>query len=153
MMATKHNIYWYRESAFVANAFLYNCRDNDLQPRSGARIKIGEIVSGVGGYVAAEQIVPGFNASVVPFAANRRCEWHGLDLPSMVHSTHSRVAFKSSPSRLIRRSAIPPPEKSVKLAQQLGLQFGKTRADASWELGIGQFSSDKVLGIPQSEMH
>ena len=31
-MPNRYRIYWYKKSASVERAFLYDCRDNDLQP-------------------------------------------------------------------------------------------------------------------------
>ena len=84
-MATKFKKFWYQESAFIKNAFLYNCRDNDLQRSQNDWIKAGQIVAGATGYVIAEQNVPGFSGKSVRFKPNRKCHWQGLDLPCKAH--------------------------------------------------------------------
>jgi hypothetical protein len=88
-MASKFKIFWYRKSVFVKNAFLYNCRDNDLQRSLNGWIKEGQIVSGATGYVIAEHNVPGFafglTGKIVPFESNWDCNWQGLILPCMAH--------------------------------------------------------------------
>lgn len=84
-MPSKFAIFWYRKSPFAKNAFLYNCRDDDLAPQPGSRIERGEIVFGAVGLVVAEQIVPGLIGKVIRFHSNRRCEWQGCELPCMVH--------------------------------------------------------------------
>ena len=57
--------YWYQESAFVKNAFLFHLRDDDLIEDPTARIPQGVIVEGALGYAAAEQTAPGYKARVV----------------------------------------------------------------------------------------
>lgn len=84
-MAAKFKTYWYQESVFAKNAFLFNCRDLDLERKTGTRVERGEIVVGAAGLVCAEQIVPGLAANVVAFQPSRRCEWQGLELACMVH--------------------------------------------------------------------
>lgn len=83
----KHEIYWYQQSVFVRNAFLYHCRDDDLIQNPTARIPRGAIVAAQFGFVAAENAVPGFEATIVPFLPSRRCEWQGVILECMVHAS------------------------------------------------------------------
>jgi hypothetical protein len=84
-MATKFRIRWYQKSPFVRNAFLFNCRDNDLLIESKSSIEPGHIVQGAVGYVVAEHKVPGFRANVVHWRPNRKCRWLGADWPCMAH--------------------------------------------------------------------
>lgn len=82
-MGRNHAIYWYQEEPAVADAFLFNCRDNDL--RRGGTIPSGSIILGVGGFVVAERTVAGLSGTVFPFRPTRRCEWKGHELNCMVH--------------------------------------------------------------------
>ena len=80
-MAKKFKTYWYQEGAEFKQAFLYNLRDSDVQ--EGGRIARGMIIQGTVGFVAAESEVFGWTGKAVAFQANRRCEWHGFELPCM----------------------------------------------------------------------
>ena len=82
-MAKKYKIYWYQEEQEVHDAFLLNCRDDDL--RAGAGIPVGAIVLGAGGCVAAERAVRGFTGKTITFQPTRRCEWQGQELRCQVH--------------------------------------------------------------------
>lgn len=84
-MAKKYTVYWYRESEFIRNAALCNCRDRDLSSKSGARIDKESIIAGAIGYAVAEKTVPGYVGKTVRFKANRQCEWLGLTLCCMAH--------------------------------------------------------------------
>lgn len=83
-MARKYSIYWYQKEQRIRDAFLYNCRDNDLQKIQP--ILKGCIIQGAIGFAVAECDVVGFTASIVPkFKSNRRCDWMGFTLSCMVH--------------------------------------------------------------------
>lgn len=84
-MAHKSHIFWYGESSLARNAFLFNCRDADLIPSPGNRISKGSIVTGSYGFVAAEELVPGFEGTIQQFRPNRRCSWQGFELACMTH--------------------------------------------------------------------
>jgi hypothetical protein len=84
-MSAKFKIYWYQKSPFVRNAFLVNCRDNDLKPDSSSQIEEGEIVQGAVGYVAAEHNVPNFRGKIVRWKPNRKCQWLGSAWQCMAH--------------------------------------------------------------------
>ncbi len=87
--------YWYREETTVANAFLYNCRDDDLYRDSKNQIMRGMIVVGKNGIAIAENVVPGLRPrESLPFVATRRCEWEGRELQCMVHSRIGQQALK-----------------------------------------------------------
>src|SRR5258706_15557838 len=122
IMATKFKIFWYQESAFIRNAFLYNCRDNDLQRNQNGWIKEGQIVLGKVGYVIAEHSLRGFSGTIIPFKSNRRCRWLGLDLPCMAHQD---VPNGSIPKRALRHRlhtvAQLPDDEAVKIAIKSGV--------------------------------
>jgi hypothetical protein len=80
-MPKKFSIYWYKEGPEFKQAFLYNLRDNDVH--GGGKIAKGAITVGAVGFVAAECEVFGRTAKTAPFKANRRCDWHGHELPCM----------------------------------------------------------------------
>ncbi|PWU21782.1 MAG: hypothetical protein C5B50_01095 [Verrucomicrobia bacterium] len=80
-MSQKFSIYWYQQGPEFKQAFLYNLRDNDVQ--QGGKIPLGAIIQGSVGLVAAEAEVFGWTGKLVPFNANRRCEWQGYELPCM----------------------------------------------------------------------
>jgi hypothetical protein len=84
-MPKKYSTYWYQEGPEFKQAFLYNLRDNDVQ--SGGMIEQGAIVLGAVGLVAAESTVVGRTGKILPFSANRRCEWQGFELPCMTLPT------------------------------------------------------------------
>jgi len=86
-MAKKYKIYWYLEEQEVHDAFLFNCRDDDL--RAGAGIPSGAIVLGASGCVAAERAVRGYTGKIITFQPTRRCEWQGQELRWGRHSTES----------------------------------------------------------------
>jgi hypothetical protein len=121
-MSAKYSIYWYQVSALVKNAFLCNCRDDDLQERSGSRIEKGQIVVGAVGFVAAEQIVPGFSGNLASFRANRRCEWQGFTLPCMVHPNAPPNAVPREAFRHFNYAVAEVPKSgAVNIATNLGL--------------------------------
>ena len=121
-MATKFKIFWYQESAFIKNAFLYNCRDNNLRRSQNGWIKAGQIVTGATGYVIAEQNVPGFSGKSVRFKPNRKCSWQGLDLPCMAHQDIP-VGSNTKPALRHRQYAVSqlPDEDAVKVAINSGV--------------------------------
>ena len=121
-MPPKFAVYWYRQSALVKNAFLFNCRDTDLQPRPGARIEKGQIVVGAVGLVAAEQIVPGFSGTLAGFKSNRRCDWQNFTLPCMVHPDVPSTAAPRSALRNFNYAVaeLADPD-ALKVATNLGL--------------------------------
>jgi hypothetical protein len=120
-MAKKFGTYWYQESALVCNAFLYNCRDTDLSPRSGARIEKGQIVAGAVGLVAAEEILPGYRAKVVAFKPTRKIEWQGLELRCMGHANLPSGAKTKAEIRPYNYAVAELPDSdAVKLAKNLG---------------------------------
>jgi hypothetical protein len=82
-MAIKYKIFWNKEKQEVHDAFLFNCRDDDL--RAGASIPVGAIVLGAVGCVAAERPVRGLTGTILPFQPTRRCEWRGQELRCQVH--------------------------------------------------------------------
>jgi hypothetical protein len=112
-------MFWYQESIFVKNAFLYNCRDNDLQRRRNSWIKEGQIVNGEVGYVIAEHNVPGLTGKIVHFKQNRKCRWQGLDLRCMAHKDIPIGSVtKSSLRHLHHAVAQLPDEEAVKIANE-----------------------------------
>lgn len=124
-MATKFKTHWHRESAFIKNAFLYNCRDNDLQRNRKGWIKEGQIVRGAVGYVIAEHNVPGFNGKIVSFKQNRECRWPLLDCRwpdlKLRCMTHKDIPRGSHPRPALRRynyiiALLPDDEEAVKIA-------------------------------------
>ena len=121
-MATKFKIFWYQESAFIKNAFLYHCRDNDLQRSQNGWIKAGQIVTGATGYVIAEQNVPGFSGKSVWFKPNRKCRWQGLDLPCMAHQDIP-AGSNTKPALRHRQYTVAqlPDETAVKIAVKKGV--------------------------------
>lgn len=82
-MPKKHETYWYQEDDSIAKAFLYHLRDGDIHP--GGSIEKGEIVAGCYGFAVAESRVEGYSGQSVPYKANRRCQWNGLELRCMTH--------------------------------------------------------------------
>lgn len=85
-MHKRSRIYWYNEEPAVANAFLYNCRDDDLEPVAAGQIDRGAIVLGKNGVAIAESAVPSLQARrIAAFNGTRRCAWGALELSCMVH--------------------------------------------------------------------
>jgi len=82
-MAKNYKIYWYQKEQTVHDAFLFNCRDDDL--RAGAGIPVGAIVLGASGCVAAERAVRDYTGKTITFQPMRRCEWQGQELRCQVH--------------------------------------------------------------------
>ena len=82
-MAKKFQKYWYHDEHEVREAFLFNCRDDDL--RAGAGIPVGAIVPGEVGCVVAERAVRGYTGKIISFQPTRRCEWQGQALRCQVH--------------------------------------------------------------------
>ena len=81
-MASRFKHMWYRDPQFgaaVERAFLYNCRDNDLQP--GGEVRKGQIVEGKCGFHVAQSDVPGLSAPARDFMPNRHCDWQNFHLP------------------------------------------------------------------------
>jgi hypothetical protein len=121
-MATNFAIYWYRESAFVKNAFLYNCRDNDLKRVQNCSIREGQIVKGAVGYVIAEHHALGFRGEIVRFKPNRKCHWQGLDLPCMAHDAIPGGTITKDALRHYQYAVAQlPDEQAVKIAVKKGI--------------------------------
>ena len=114
--------YWYQESAFVKNAFLYHLRDDDLVEHKSTQIPQGTIVEGALGFAAAEQAVPGFQARIVRFAPNRQCEWQGLILGCMAHTAAPANQPPKKELRLFNNIvARLPDEAAIVLAKSTGV--------------------------------
>ncbi len=121
-MPPRFDVYWYKKGLLIKNAFLFNCRDDDLTIQSGAQIPKGSIVSGTIGYVAAEELVPGSSATLVPFEPNRRCAWQDFELACMAHPD---APTPNAPQEELRRfnyivAELPNPEARA-LARRLAL--------------------------------
>jgi hypothetical protein len=114
--------YWYQESPFVKNAFLFHLRDDDLVEDPTARIPQGVIVEGALGYAAAEQAVPGFKARTMHFTPNRQCEWQGRILGCMAHAAAPAAQPAKKELRLYNNIvARLPDEAAVVLANSTGI--------------------------------
>lgn len=152
----KYSIYWYNVKYSpikqqICDAFLYNCRDNDLRYTDG--IPLGAIVAGAVGYVIAERPIYGIIGTIVPFKQNRLCKWNGFELACMVHPMAPKVKFTKKELRFFNYivAELTDPD-AIKVATNLELAIVSANRRRFINLEIGRFERQGKHSIRRAQL-